>query len=93
MERRFRRFLGIMYIREQWINKDTVLKALNDSLYKEVYDKYASGSISHWEMESISFYSHEHELACAAHNYDDFFSLPEEPEVEYTFTFIKLLGQ
>lgn len=71
------------YLKE---NKDTVLKALNDSLYKEMYDKYASGNISHWEMESVSFYSHEHELAAAAHNYDDFFTLPEEPEIEYTFT-------
>ena len=72
-----------IYLKE---NKDTVLKALNDSLYQEVYDKYATGNISHWEMESVSFYSHEHELACAAHYYDDFFTLPEEPEIEYTFT-------
>ena len=72
-----------VYLKE---NKDTVLKALNDSLYQEMYDKYASGNISHWEMDSVSFYSHEHELAAAAHDYDDFFSLPEEPEVEYSFT-------
>lgn len=72
-----------LYLKE---NKDTVLKALNDSLYQEMYDKYASGNISHWEMDSVSFYSHEHELAAAAHDYDDFFSLPEEPEVEYSFT-------
>lgn len=72
-----------LYLKE---NKDAVLKALNDSLYQEMYDKYASGNISHWEMDSVSFYSHEHELAAAAHDYDDFFSLPEEPEVEYSFT-------
>ena len=72
-----------LYLKE---NKDTVLKALNDSLYQEMYDKYASGNISHWEMDSVSFYSHEHELAAAAHDYDDFFSLSEEPEVEYSFT-------
>lgn len=67
-------------------HKNEVLKKLNDSLYQEMFDKYAAGTISHWEMESVSFYSHEHELAAAAHNYDDFFTLPEEPEVEYTFT-------
>lgn len=72
-----------LYLKE---NKDTVLKALNDSLYQEMYDKYASGNISHWEMDSVSFYSHDHELAAAAHDYDDFFSLSEEPEVEYSFT-------
>ena len=67
-------------------NKEEVLQALNDKLYNEVADKYASGTISHWEMESVSFYSHEHELAVAAKDYDDFFRLPEEPEVDYTFT-------
>ena len=72
-----------LYLKE---NKDTVLKALNDLLYQEMYDKYASGNISHWEMDSVSFYSHDHELAAAAHDYDDFFSLSEEPEVEYSFT-------
>lgn len=72
-----------VYLKE---HKDGMLKALNDSLYQEIADKYAAGNISHWEMESVSFYSHEHELAAAAHNYDDFFTLPEEPEIEYTFT-------
>ena len=66
-------------------HKDEMLKALNDALYKEVFDKYALGSISHWEMESVSFYSHEHELAAAQPYYDDFFKLPEEPEVDYSF--------
>ena len=66
-------------------HKDEMLKVLNNKLYKEVADKYAAGSISKWEMESVSFYSHEHELAKAASNYDDFFKLPEEPEVDYSF--------
>ena len=72
-----------VYLKE---HKNEVLNALNNSLYQEMYDKYAAGNISHWEMESVSFYSHEHELAATAHNYDDFFTLPEEPEVEYSFT-------
>jgi len=67
-------------------HKDEMLKALNDALYKEVFDKYALGSISHWEMESVSFYSHEHELEESQYLYDDFFKLPEEPEVDYSFT-------
>ena len=66
-------------------HKDEMLKALNDALYKEMFDKYAQGSISHWEMESVSFYSHEHELAEAQYYYDDFFKLSEEPEVDYSF--------
>jgi len=67
-------------------NKEELLKKLNEKLYHEVADKYAGGSVSKWEMESVSFYSHEHELAVAAHDYDDFFKLPEEPIVDYSFT-------
>ena len=71
-----------MYIKA---HKDELLNLLNNALYKEVADKYAVGSISHWEMESVSFYSHEHELASSQYLFDDFFKLPEEPEVDYNF--------
>ena len=66
-------------------NKDAMLDALNQALYNEVADKYAQGNISSWEMDSISFYYHEHELIRAQSHYDNFFDLPEEPEIEYTF--------
>ena len=66
-------------------NKDVMLEKLNKSLFNEVAEKYGKGNISKWEMDSISFYYHEHELAAAASNYDDFFELSEEPEVEYSF--------
>ena len=66
-------------------NKDEMLDNLNKALYNEVFDKYAIGSVSHWEMESVSFYSHPHELVDSQYLYDDFFRLPEEPEVDYTF--------
>ena len=70
------------YIKE---HKDEMLKALNDALYKEMFDKYALGSVSHWEMEAVSFYSHPHELADSQYLYDDFFRLSEEPEIDYSF--------
>ena len=72
-----------VYLKE---HKEEVLGKLNKALYDEMFNKYAAGSVSHWEMESVSFYSHEHELADAQYLYDDFFKLPEEPEVDYTFT-------
>jgi len=65
-------------------HKDEMLEALNNALYQEMFNKYAKGSISHWEMEAVSFYSHPHELAESQYLYDDFFKLPEE-EVDYTF--------
>ena len=67
------------------MHKDELLKKLNDCLYNEVFNKYALGSISHWEMEAVSFYSHPHELADSQYLYDDFFKLSEEPEVDYSF--------
>jgi len=66
-------------------HKDELLKALNNCLYKEMFDKYALGSVSHWEMEAVSFYSHPHELAESQYLYDDFFKLSEEPEIDYSF--------
>ena len=66
-------------------HKDEMLEALNESLYNDVAEKYGEGTISKWEMDSISCYFHEHELAPVAAQYDNFFELNEEPEVEYAF--------
>ena len=71
------------YLKE---HKVEILNKLNKALYDEVANKYAKGNISKWEMESLSFYSHEHELQSFQHNFDDFFKLSEEPEIEYSFT-------
>ena len=71
-----------LYLKE---HNSEMLDQLNATLLNETVDKYASGNISAWEMESISFYSHEHELA-RVNGYDDFYSLNEEPEIEYSFT-------
>lgn len=67
-------------------HKDEMLAALNRALYNEVAEKYTEGNLSSWEMDSISFYYHEHELAKAAKYYSDFNKLSEEPEIEYSFT-------
>ena len=68
------------------MHKDEMLTALNNALYKEMFDKYAAGTVSHWEMESVNFYSHPHELAGSQYLYDDFMKLSEEPEIDYSFT-------
>ena len=66
-------------------HKEEILNKLNQAIYNEAAEKYSNGNISKWEMDSISFYYHEHELIEAANDYDDFFTLSEEPEIEYTF--------
>ena len=74
------------YIKE---NSEELLTTLNNQIVNELWNKYCSGNISKWEMDSVSFYSHPHELAGFKDHYYgvvDFFQLPEEPEVEHTFT-------
>jgi DNA polymerase-3 subunit alpha len=80
-----------MNIFRNWIakDKDKILLELNSTIFQEDWEKYASGSISAWEMEALCFYYHEHELQNVdTYRYGivDFFSLPEEPEVDKTFT-------
>ena len=66
-------------------NNIAMLKKLNDAIVQEQWDKYALGSVSKWEMDSVSFYSHEHELDNINFRVVNFFELPEEPIVDYTF--------
>lgn len=69
-------------------NHDETLDKLNTSLFMDAWEKYAKGNISAWEMESMCFYYHEHELAHVNNNkygFSDFNKLPEVPEVDYFF--------
>ena len=62
-----------------------LLDAVNTRLTEEVWNKYCLGNISKWEMDSVSCYFHEHELARvdnAYYGFSNFFDLPEEPEIE-----------
>ncbi|MBO7536195.1 MAG: DNA polymerase III subunit alpha [Bacilli bacterium] len=73
-----------------WIkeNQESILKRYNYILFKEVWDKYALGSLSKWEMDSLCFYYHEHELANVNVNkygIVDFFKQPTQPQVDYYF--------
>ena len=70
------------------INQQDILCKLNNKLLELVAEKYTEGSISKWEMDSLGFYYHEHELSNLRndiYNIDNFFELDEEPEVEYSF--------
>ena len=67
-------------------NHDDLLTRLNNRLTENMWNKYCEGTISKWEMDSVSFYSHEHELAKVdneLYGLVDFNSLPEQPEVDY----------
>lgn len=67
-----------------WLTTEDALKTVNDNLFKDKWEQYCSGSISKWEMESICFYHHEHELAnvnTEKYTMAKYSDLPEEPEV------------
>lgn len=71
-----------IYIKD---HHDELLNSINEHLISDVWNKYCQGNISKWEMDSVSFYSHPHELKdIDFENYliDDFFKLDEQPEVE-----------
>ena len=62
-----------------------LLVAVNNRLTEDIWTKYCTGSLSKWEMDSVSFYSHEHELKnvdLGFYEFSDFFDLPEEPEID-----------
>lgn len=73
------------YIKE---HQDELLKALNDSLIQEIWEKDATGGYAHWEMESLGMYYHDHELTKVddlKYGIIEFDYLNEDPEVDYYF--------
>lgn len=73
------------YIKE---NQEELLNKFNDTLFKEQWDKYATGNLSSWEMDSLGFYYHEHELINVnqdIYNIVSYNKLPDNPVVERTF--------
>ena len=62
-----------------------LLIAVNNRLTEDTWNKYCLGSISKWEMDSVSFYSHEHELEDLdlwRYELSEFENLSETPIVE-----------
>lgn len=73
------------YVKE---NNQKLLSSVNSRLTEDVWNKYCLGNISKWEMDSVSCYFHEHELAHVDNTYygfSNFFDLAEEPEIERVF--------
>ena len=79
-----------MDVAREWLkaDQDEVLKEYNKMLFKETWDKYASGNISHWEMQSLCFYHSDHELKnvnLERYGISNFEDLPVEPEIDYFY--------
>lgn len=66
-------------------NQNELLNKVNNRLTSDVWNKYCLGNLSKWEMDSVSFYYHPHELDgidFETYLISDFYDLDEQPEVE-----------
>jgi DNA polymerase-3 subunit alpha len=69
-------------------NQQQLLNELNTQLFKNEWNKYATGTISAWEMASLCFYYHEHELKyidTQRYGIVDFNNLSPNSEIDYFF--------
>lgn len=69
---------------KEWLQNPKTLEIVNQKLFENAWEECAEGSISKWEMESLSFYYNEHELShvnADLYGITNFNVLPEEPEV------------
>lgn len=69
-------------------NQEQVLAEYNKQLFLEVWQKYATGTTSAWEMSALTFYHGEHELAnvnFTRYGIVDFNDLSPDSEVDYFF--------
>ena len=83
-------YKNIMDKAREWLkeNQEKVLTQYNNLLFNEMWNKYAIGNISAWEMESLCFYHSKHELSDIdnrKYGIVNFFNLSYEPEVDYFF--------
>src|SRR5690606_11443754 len=47
---------------KEWLEREETLKYVNNMLLESEYETLSIGSLSEWEMQSLSFYYNEHEL-------------------------------
>lgn len=76
-------------IKEELKANPTILNNLNQKLFDAMWNKYAEGTISKWEMDSVCFYYHAHELANIDRDrylIEDYTDLAEEPVIEKIWT-------
>lgn len=69
-------------------HQSELLNKLNNSIFDSIWNKYAQGNYSSWEMDSLGMYYHKHELSSIdnkIYEIESFKNLPSSPEVETTF--------
>jgi len=67
-----------------WLSTEECQNFYNNVRFENVKNEFMSGNVSSWEMESMNYYYHEHELLKAnleKYNIRKFNELPIEPEI------------
>lgn len=71
-------------------NQEELLNEYNEKLFNEQWKKYCLGTISKWEMDSMSYYWRDHELEHIQerrYGVSNFSELPEEPMIDKIYNF------
>ena len=78
---------------KEWVGSKQAVDLFNLHDFEQLRQKYALGTIEHWQMESLSCYLGKHELSGVNNNkygIVNYFELPEIPFVEdYYYIWIK----
>lgn len=88
LEREYKKLTQQFY--QDVLNNEDNLKVINNNKFKELWDKHATGTISKWEMDSLSFYYHDHELKHIdrqEYMISKFDELPEVPTYSETYVY------
>ena len=83
-EKQYNKFMDTLrqYLKE---HAAELLQALNAKFLEETRQQYATGSISKWEIDSMSFYYHPHELSSIdfqKYSIQNFFAMPQDPVID-----------
>ncbi len=69
-------------------HQEELLNQLNRTLFNEIWDKYAQGTLAMWEMDSLGFYYHDHPLKNIdkiSYNIIPYNQQSDSPSIERTF--------
>lgn len=79
---------------KEWLSEPSTGVLFNARKFDQLMQEKAAGSVSAWSMESLSYYSEEHELVGvdnATYGFINFFDLPRDPH-PYTWYRRKVNG-
>lgn len=70
-------------------NQDKYIQALQEAEINNIWSDSCSGTLSSWEMESLGFYYHDHELINVSHPEFEFVDFFKESEIAIPDHYIK----